>query len=126
MNDDKMIPEEILEKYPHFNGFIKKKDKYILDENKNVIEADLMTWAKFLEDKKNQRIIKKETIKDLLVSTIFIGLDHNLAGLIIEGAHRPHIFETMVFNSVTEIYCDRYSTWKEAEEGHAKAGQWVN
>jgi hypothetical protein len=119
MNDSK----DIINKYTNFN---KKKDHYILDENNNVIEADLTTWAQFIGDERERSIVKQEYIGDLQVSTIFIGLDHNLAGLITKGEHRPHIFETMIFKDNKDIYCDRYSTWEEAKEGHQKAIDWIN
>lgn len=114
-------------RFPHFDGFMKKKDKYILDENNNVITADLMTWAIFLEEQRDRRIVKKDTIGELQVSTVFIGLDHKLS--FIEERddpdYKPDIFETMVFKDGSDIYCDRYATWKEAEEGHQKAIAWV-
>jgi hypothetical protein len=51
---------------------------------------------------------------DVSVSTVFLGLDHNFG----EGG-APLLFETMVFGLPGED-CRRYSTWAEAEEGHAR------
>lgn len=64
------------------------------------------------------------------VSTVLLGLD-------LSGSGEPLIFETMVFDKDTkheyeiagrkrmslgdEVFCDRYSTLGEAEEGHRKA-----
>jgi hypothetical protein len=48
---------------------------------------------------------------------VFLSLDHRDSG---EGP--PLVFETMVFplDSFVELYCERYSTWAEAEAGHAE------
>ena len=57
------------------------------------------------------------------VSTIFLGIRHNLLG------EKPLLFETMVFDYKNshgnDIYLERYSTWHEAKEGHDRAIQWV-
>jgi len=57
-----------------------------------------------------------------LVSTVFLGIDHNW------GGGPPLIFETMIFNQGPESerpwheeYQERYSTWEQAEAGHARA-----
>jgi hypothetical protein len=111
----------------NFDKLSERKDKYILDENNNVIEADLMTWANFLENAKEKRIVNKEDVGDYHVSTVFLGLDHNFHELF--GDHeeyKPHIFETMVFpKDGHENYCARCSTWKEAEKQHEIAVKWV-
>lgn len=104
------------------DDFLKEKNHFILDENNKVIPANLLEWAEFLEDAKDKRIVNKTKINDYEVSTVFIGFDYNSL------SDKPHIFETMVFNKKDKPYtnyCDRYSTWKEAEEGHQKAIQWV-
>ncbi len=101
---------------------LKRHLHYILDENKNATPANFMDWANFFEKTEN-RIVNQEEIKEHQVSTVFLGLDHNWN----PKSNVPLIFETMVFepNSYSEIYCTRYSTWNEAEEGHKKAVQWV-
>ena len=50
----------------------------------------------------------------LEVSTVWIGINHNFSG---EGP--PLIFETMVFGSEGDLYCERYATEEQAREGHA-------
>lgn len=49
------------------------------------------------------------------VSTVFLVLDHGYGGV-------PMLFETMVFESgdYSGLRCERYSTWAEAEMGHAR------
>ncbi|MCG8460126.1 MAG: hypothetical protein MI919_27910, partial [Holophagales bacterium] len=48
------------------------------------------------------------------VSTVFLGLDHNW------GDGPPLIYETLVMGGPLSDEMDRYSTWAEAEAGHAK------
>lgn len=123
------IPD--LSKYPNFEGFIQKKDKFILDDDNNTIPADLMTWGLFLEEQKARRIVKQDTVNNLKISTVFIGLDHKFSTQE-ERQHpdyKPHIFETMIFTENgkgQDCYCCRYATWKEAEKGHQRAIAWVN
>lgn len=107
---------------------LKEKDKFILDENKNAIPATLMEWAGWLEGDCDKRIVGRSRIDDKLVSTVFLGLDHGYPELlkVCRELYKPKIFETMVFEKKEDIYCDRYSTWKEAEKGHQKAIDWVN
>jgi hypothetical protein len=49
----------------------------------------------------------------IYVSTVFLGLDHNLF-----GSGPPLLFETMVFGPYGGDEQWRYSTWAEAEAGH--------
>jgi hypothetical protein len=51
------------------------------------------------------------------VSTVFLGLDHS------HGGDKPVLFESMYFpnaDGMQEDDCERYHTWKEAEEGHRR------
>jgi hypothetical protein len=52
----------------------------------------------------------------MIVSTVFIGLDHNFGG----GA-APMLFETMIFDGGEDDYQTRCATWDEAEQMHAEA-----
>lgn len=112
------IPD--LTDYPHLNEFINKKDKFILDENNNAIPATLMEWDEYLEKTPaNKKRVGRDRVNNLLISTVFLGLDHSFDESL-------DIFETMIFEGdKSEKYCKRYSTWKEAEEGHQRAIQWV-
>lgn len=98
--------------------------KYVLLPDKTYREADLYEWSEQFEEmsKKGERHVGDDHVCGKHVSTVWLGLDHNLHG----GA--PHVFETMVFDTPrggNDIYMDRYSTWEEAEEGHQKAIEWV-
>jgi hypothetical protein len=94
--------------------------RYILDENHNTIrEDDVIIWSKSFEN--SNRCVKKERkygYLNYIISTVFLGIDHNFLG---NGL--PILFETMIFkdDSFDEIYCDRCSTWNEALEMHQKA-----
>ena len=122
-----MKNETDLTNYPNFKDFVKRKDKYILDKDRNVIPADLLEWGEFLENTHDERIVNRTELNGLRVSTVFLGLDHGYPQW---SGHtenyKPKIFETMIFNGENPLdYCVRYSTWKEAEEGHQMAIQWV-
>ena len=87
-------------------------DKYRLDGKKPVECEDLLTWAKGFETA--NRHVAKEKRDGVLVSTVFLGLDHRLGG---NGP--PILFETMIFGGPHDGDQDRYCTWEEAEAGHA-------
>lgn len=57
-----------------------------------------------------------------LVSTVWLGFDHNFGG---DGP--PVIFETMVFppDSSEDAYCERYATETAALAGHDRAAAWL-
>ena len=89
-------------------------DHWILVDREPV-PVDLHTWAAWFE--KFDRQVGRTMVGDLLVSTVFLGLDHNFYG------GPPLLFESMVFKDGldTGILCWRYSTWEEAEGGHKAA-----
>jgi hypothetical protein len=96
---------------------------YILDENKNAVPTTSIEWAKFLHQKKNERIVAKSNVGDYTISTVFIGLNHNWD----DYDDKAHIFETMIFDhNHDDIYCSRTDTWKEAEKEHQNAINWIN
>lgn len=89
-------------------------DKYILEGKNPIPEDDLYKWAMWYE--KADRVVKKTDLPgDIRVSTVFLGMDHSFF------AGPPLLFETMIFGGDHDMYCDRYSTWEEAEEGHESA-----
>lgn len=91
-------------------------DKYILDGKTPVRANDLTQWASWYEKADEVRRVAWTTIGDTDVSTVFLGLDHSF------GDGPPLLFETMIFNHPElEDYQERYTTWEEAEAGHARA-----
>jgi hypothetical protein len=97
---------------------------YILDENHQLVPAgDLIKWANFFENNSARRVGRTK-INGLVVSTVFLGIDHSFGGY-----GPPLFFETMIFRGTpnAEIekiqrafdqYQTRYSTWDEALAGH--------
>lgn len=58
------------------------------------------------------RIVAREEYGGVLLSTVFLHVDHNYCG------GKPILFETMIFLGGTDIMQKRYHTWHEALEGH--------
>lgn len=95
---------------------------YKLDENKNVIPCSLEKVVMT----KEKSIVKQEDILDKWVSTVFLFIDHNYGRD--SDSSLPIVFETMIKNKKSGEWMDyqeRYCTWKEAEEGHQRAVEWV-
>ena len=88
--------------------------KYILDKDGNpVICEDVMEWALWFE--KGKRIVQQDYLsKKHLVSTVFLGLDHNF------GEGEPLLYETMVFHNDSGGEATHYATREEALKGHNK------
>ena len=74
-----------------------------------------MVWAQQLA--RNQRVCSTKFKWGGKLSTVYLGLDHNIFG---EGP--PLIFETMLFTDGKEgdNECWRYATEKEAIANHSK------
>ena len=90
-------------------------NKYKLEGHKPVLCGDLFEWTSWLEKADRQvakTILKGPNNVDILVSTVFLGLNHNY------GEGKPILFETMVFGGAHDEDMKRYCTWEEAEEGH--------
>lgn len=86
---------------------------YKLDKEKNVVPCTLEEWGKMFEKNRTVKLTKLEN--GTLVSTVFLGIDHNF------GEGDPLVFESMVFSLEKEKLDQiRYSTYKEAEEGHIR------
>jgi len=89
-------------------------DKYILDGHEAIPIDDLHAWGTWFQT------AERHVAQDLLpggihISTVFLGLDHRFGE---DGP--PLIFETMVFGGEYDQFQERYSTWEEAEKGHAE------
>lgn len=90
---------------------------YILKGHIPVQTDDLKEWSEWFD--KCDRTVKITDMRiwfnRVVVSTVFLSLDHNY--------HKdgdPILFETMIFGGKHDQYCNRYSTWAEAEAGHDK------
>jgi hypothetical protein len=87
-------------------------DKYILRGKTPVPVKGLFEWGEWMQTA--DRRVAHDDIDGVSVSTVFLGLDHGF------GHGAPKLFETMVFG-LDDDYQERYSTWAEAEAGHARA-----
>ena len=85
---------------------------YVLIGQTPVIEPDLLKWAMAFGCFDNQ--VARTEIGAGVVSTIFLGLDHNWFG------GPPLLFETMVFVDEKAVFQKRCSTWMEAEAQHKR------
>lgn len=89
---------------------------YILDDAGNAVPvpvAALAVWAK----RPHSSRVAREEIGDVLVSTIFLGIDHNFSE---HGS--PVLWETMVFGGAHDQAQERYTSKTDALAGHAR---WV-
>jgi hypothetical protein len=87
---------------------------YILKGHDPVPCDDVVTWSTWYATA--DRVVARDDLGAYVVSTVFLGLDHNFA-----ATGRPILFETMVFRDQTliDVDQDRYATWDEAAAGHA-------
>ncbi len=90
-------------------------DKYTLVGRVPVKCHDLITWAQEFEKGDKRHVAATELPGGVRVSTVFLGIDHSW------GEGPPLVFETMIFGGPQDGYQDRYTTWEQAEAGHAKA-----
>lgn len=87
--------------------------KYILVGHKPKLEPDLLKWAEWFANGDARRVAH-DVVGAVRVSTVFLGLDHQF------GNGPPLLFETMTFGPNDDGQEEhRYSTWDEAEAGHA-------
>jgi len=78
--------------------------------------ADTAAWGVLFHDRSYQRVARTVLPSGILISTVWLGIDHNFSG---NGP--PIIFETMVFDSeesLTDLDVCRYATEVEALFGH--------
>ena len=81
----------------------------LADDHSVHVVDDLLLWGAWMGNHDTQ-VARSQLSNDLLVSTVFLGLDH--------GWNAPIWFETIVFEQGKEIEMFRYATWDEAVEGH--------
>jgi hypothetical protein len=90
--------------------------QYILDEGGNPVpEPNTLRWAFWFE--KANRIVRQDRVGEVLISTVFLGLDHYYR----DDAHEPVLWETMIFGGPEDQYQRRYTSRAAAEQGHIDA-----
>jgi len=87
---------------------------YILDSDRQPRRVAMLEWAQYFEHA--NRHVANDTVGDVHISTVFLGVDHRHY-----GSGPPLIFETMIFGGELDGSQWRYSTWDDAEVGHAMA-----
>lgn len=94
---------------------------FILDGHQVVHIRDTLSWAQWIEDNRDKMRVAEDTIDNLWISTVFLGIDTGYSSLF-GGDRVPILFETLVFVDGKGIgTMRRYRTWDEAEVGH----RWV-
>jgi hypothetical protein len=91
---------------------------YRLEEKKPVRCSTGQEWAEWYEAaaKSGERIVARDKLDGLLVSTVFTGIDPNAV-----DADSPQLFETMTFvDGKTTGIAIRSTSWEQAERGHRK------
>jgi len=87
--------------------------KYILDADGHPQpEGDILAWAQWMGTGDN-KVIKREQVGRVRVSTVFLGLDHGW------GSGELLLWETMVFGGKLDGLCERYASRADALAGHA-------
>lgn len=95
-------------------------EHFILN-GRELVPATLLGWAAWFEE--SDRHVAKTRVRGMLVSTIFLGVDHAWPGGV------PQLFETMIFKGwyaspvdgrrfKNDVYGGRYATYDEAERSH--------
>ena len=97
---------------------------YVLDKNKKPISCNMdqegfIKWAEWFSVREN-RIIAQTSKTDILISTVFLGIDHNLVCESDEHKEppKPMLFETIIFGGMKNNKTWRYYTWNEALSMH--------
>jgi hypothetical protein len=88
----------------------------LVGDDRRVVKADVLTWGRWFENAGINRWVGKDSVGDVDISTVCIGVEHRLFG---KGP--PLIFETMIFGGELDGHMWRYSTWDDAVTGHAMA-----
>lgn len=92
-------------------------DMYILKNRNAYRTRDIQMWGKWMAT--NNRSVALTEYDKVVVSTVFLGLDHNMM-----GRGPPLIFETMVFlnNSYSDPpHMERTPDFNAALEAHQRA-----
>lgn len=80
-------------------------------KNKEVVpvnEAYQVDWSP------SARRVAETSVEGQRISTVFLCINHG-------WGDKPLWFETMIFEGPHDGYQERYETWAQAEEGHARA-----
>jgi len=88
---------------------------YKLDKENNPVPCEAVEFSEWEKDNMNQKILKQDHFDDVMVSTVFLGLDHGF------GSKGPVLWETMIFGGQHDQYMERYDSYEKACIGHQRA-----
>jgi thioesterase domain-containing protein len=90
------------------------------DGGREAVTVPPLEWARWYQTA--DRTVARTKVGEAEVSTVFMGLDYQF-----DPDGPPLIFETMVFSSDPQLdeWTERYSTWSDAEAGHARIVEMV-
>jgi hypothetical protein len=86
---------------------------YILDDQGEPVPCDLLTWARWFETADRQVAHDIDEATGIRVSTVFLGFDQSF-----RGGGPPILWESMVFGGTLDGSQRRYSSRREALNGH--------
>jgi hypothetical protein len=89
----------------------------MLVDGEPVQTDDHLEWAAWMTStmENDGRRVEKTDVGDVMVSTVFLGIDHQ------DGSSGPPLlYETMVFGHERLDICERYATRAQAIDGHAQ------
>jgi len=91
----------------------------LVEGTHEIVACSLLEWAVWFKTA-DRHVAEDYLVRDVRVSTVFLGLDHRFYG---DGP--PLLFETMIFGGPHDGYQRRYATWDDAERGHTDACELV-
>jgi hypothetical protein len=89
---------------------------YAYLKDKQVIKVTFDEYLNRLKeqgDKIEERRVGDDKVGDARVSTVFLSLNHGFG-------YEELWFETMIFGGENDLFCERYSTYDQAEHGHKR------
>lgn len=90
---------------------------YLLDEEGTIVQTrNPVVWGEWLETATNRVVAQDKLPRKAMVSTVFLGLDHNHSGI-----GPPVLWETIVFGGPFADFQARYRSREGAVEGHNRA-----
>lgn len=90
--------------------------KFYILVNGKVKTANIFEFGQWFAETSNS--IDRTNIGDVLVSTVFLGIDHSFEFIENWNENKPILFETMVFGGKMDQYLRRWSSFGEAKRGH--------
>lgn len=88
--------------------------RYILQGHTPVPVDDPVAWGRWMQAADRQVALTSYG-EELVVSTVFLGLNHQW-----QAGQPPWLFQTILCGLGEAHDCERYSTWADAEAGHAR------